>query len=119
MPQLNVIIVGSSLAGPLLASGLLAADVKVDLYEKLAADVKRDGYQIRVAQPCLEAFHLSLSAEQNEEIKARLGHFELNEKATPIWDDHKLKPLLNMGRFSEQYHGSSPMDRMILRNTIM
>ncbi|KAK2025529.1 FAD/NAD(P)-binding domain-containing protein [Colletotrichum zoysiae] len=119
MPQFNVIIVGSGLAGPLLASGLLAAGVKVDLYEKLAADAKRDGYQIRVAQPCLEAFRLSLSAEQNEEIKARLGHFESNENTTPIWYDHKLKPLLDMGRFSEQYHGSSPMDRVVLRNTIM
>ncbi|KAH6964629.1 hypothetical protein DER45DRAFT_557052 [Fusarium avenaceum] len=119
MPNFKVIIVGSGLSGPLLASGLLTSGIKVDLYEKLAADAKRDGYQIRVAQPSLEAFRLNLSADQNEMIKARLGHFETNENTTPIWYDHKLKPLLEMGRLSEQYHGSSPMDRVVLRNIIM
>ncbi|KAI6773060.1 hypothetical protein HG530_004018 [Fusarium avenaceum] len=119
MPIFKVIIVGSGLSGPLLASGLLTSGIKVDLYEKLAADAKRDGFQIRVAQPSLEAFRLNLSADQNEMIKARLGHFETNENTTPIWYDHKLKPLLEMGRLSEQYHGSSPMDRVVLRNIIM
>ncbi|RGP81375.1 hypothetical protein FLONG3_519 [Fusarium longipes] len=119
MPQLNVIIVGSGLAGPLLASGLLEAGVKVDLYEKLAADAKRDGYQIRVAQPCMEAFRLNLTAEQNKAIQASLGHFDSSQETTPIWYDHNMKPLLEMGRISEQYHGSAPMDRVVLRNIIM
>ncbi|KAF4949966.1 hypothetical protein FGADI_8567 [Fusarium gaditjirri] len=119
MPQFNVIIVGSGLSGPLLASGLLDTGVKVDVYEKLAADAKRDGYQIRVAQPCMEAFRLSLTAEQNESIRASLGHFDSNQESTPIWYDHRMKPLLDMGRVSEQYHGSAPMDRVVLRNIIM
>lgn len=118
MPQFNVIIVGCGLSGPLLASGLLDAGVKVDVYEKLAADAKRDGYQIRVAQPCMDAFRLNLTPEQNKKIQASLGHFDANEETTPIWYDHKLKPLLEMGRISEQYHGSAPMDRVVLRDII-
>ncbi|KAL5592397.1 hypothetical protein FOBRF1_013423 [Fusarium oxysporum] len=119
MPQFNVIIVGCGLSGPLLASGLLHAGVKVDVYERMAADAKRDGYQIRVAQPSMDAFRLNLTPEQNERIRASLGHFDANEGTTPIWYNHKLKPLLEMGRISEQYHGSAPMDRVVLRDIII
>lgn len=119
MGEFNVIIVGGGLAGPLLASGLLQSGVKVDVYEKLAGDAKRDGYQIRVAQPCLRAFRENLSADQCQRINAKLGHFEMNKETTPIWYDHKLNTLLHMGRINEQYHGSAPMDRVILRNIII
>ncbi|KAF5701366.1 hypothetical protein FMUND_13918 [Fusarium mundagurra] len=119
MPQFNVIIVGCGLSGPLLASGLLDAGVKVDVYERMAADAKRDGYQIRVAQPCMDAFRLNLSPEQNERLRAGLGHFDSDGDSTPIWYTHKLKPLLEMGRISEQYHGSAPMDRVVLRDIIV
>ncbi|KAH7183702.1 uncharacterized protein B0J16DRAFT_374097 [Fusarium flagelliforme] len=119
MPQFNVIIVGCGLSGPLLASGLLHAGVKVDVYERMAADAKRDGYQIRVAQPSMDAFHLNLTPEQNQRIRASLGHFDANEETTPIWYNHELKPLLEMGRISEQYHGSAPMDRVVLRDIII
>lgn len=118
MQQFNVIIVGCGLSGPLLPSGLLEAGVKVDVYGKLPADLKRYGYQIRVAQPCMDAFRLNLTPEQNEKIQASVGHFDANEKTTPIWYDHKLKPLLDMGRISEQYHNSVPMDRVVLRDLI-
>ncbi|KAF5633096.1 uncharacterized protein FTJAE_7274 [Fusarium tjaetaba] len=119
MPQFNVIIVGCGLSGPLLASGLLHAGVKVDVYERMAADAKRDGYQIRVAQPSMDAFDLNLTPEQNQRIRASLGHFDANEETTPVWYNHKLKPLLEMGRISEQYHGSAPMDRVVLRDIII
>ncbi|KAI7975500.1 hypothetical protein EIK77_002305 [Talaromyces pinophilus] len=119
MGEFNVIIVGGGLAGPLLASGLLQSGVKVDVYEKLAGDAKRDGYQIRVAQPCLRAFRENLSADQCQRINAKLGHFDTNKETTPIWYDHKLNTLLHMGRINEQYHGSAPIDRVILRNIII
>ncbi|OBS15261.1 hypothetical protein FPOA_13854 [Fusarium poae] len=119
MSQFNVIILGCGLSGPLLATALLDAGVKVDVYERMAADAKRDGYQIRVAQPSMDAFRLHLSPEQNERIRASLGHFETNERTTPIWYNHKLKPVLEMGRVSEQYHGSAPMDRVVLRDIII
>lgn len=119
MGAFNVIIVGSGLAGPLLASGLLESGVEVDIYEKLPANAKRDGYQIRVAQPCLKAFRENLSMDQCQRIKAKLGHFDTNKETTPIWYDHRLNTLLHMGRISEQFHGSAPMDRVILRNIIM
>ncbi|KAL5358847.1 hypothetical protein BJX96DRAFT_173816 [Aspergillus floccosus] len=117
--EFNVIIVGGGLAGPLLASGLIQKGIKVDLYEKLEKNSKRDGFTIRVAQPCLQAFQDCLSAEQFGKIKGRMGRFEDNQETTPIWYDHKMNSLLNMSQFSTGYHGSSPMDRVVLRDTIM
>ncbi|KUL84953.1 hypothetical protein ZTR_07906 [Talaromyces verruculosus] len=119
MSKFKVIIVGGGLAGPLLASGLLQKGIEVELYEKLEENSKRDGFTIRVAQPCLQAFQECLSAEQFKKIKKRMGRFEDNEETTPIWYDYKMNPLLNMSRFSTSYHGSSPMDRVVLRDTIM
>ncbi|KAM0355615.1 hypothetical protein ACHAP4_007598 [Fusarium culmorum] len=119
MSNFNVIIVGGGLAGPLLASGLLRKGVKVDLYERLEEHAKRDGYTIRVSQPCLQAFEDCLDADAFDQIKRRMGHFEGNQETTPIWYDYRMKPLLNMSRFSTNYHGSSPMDRVVLRDTIM
>ncbi|WXC42960.1 hypothetical protein QX201_002734 [Fusarium graminearum] len=119
MSNFKVIIVGGGLAGPLLASGLIRKGVKVDLYERLEEHAKRDGYTIRVAQPCLQAFEECLDADAFNQIKRRMGHFEGNQETTPIWYDYKMKPLLNMSRFSTNYHGSSPMDRVVLRDTII
>uniref|UniRef100_A0A0D2XSL3 FAD-binding domain-containing protein n=1 Tax=Fusarium oxysporum (strain Fo5176) TaxID=660025 RepID=A0A0D2XSL3_FUSOF len=106
MSNFNIIVVGGGLAGPLLASGLLQKGIKVNLYERLQEDAKRDGYTIRVAQPCLQAFEDCLSAEEFGKIKRRMGHFEDNQDTTPIWYDHKMNPLLNMSRFSTKYHES-------------
>ncbi|PCD39382.1 hypothetical protein FGRA07_00653 [Fusarium graminearum] len=104
MSNFKVIIVGGGLAGPLLASGLIRKGVKVDLYERLEEHAKRDGYTIRVAQPCLQAFEECLDADAFNQIKRRMGHFEGNQETTPIWYDYKMKPLLNMSRFSTNYH---------------
>lgn len=119
MSKFKVIIDGGGLAGPLLASGLLQKGIEVELYKKLEEDSKRGGFTIRVAQPCLQAFQECLSAEQFKKIKKRLGRFDYNEETTLIWYDYKMNPLLNMSRFSTSYHGSSPMDRVVLRDTIL
>ncbi|KAM0550351.1 hypothetical protein ACHAO7_005480 [Fusarium culmorum] len=111
MSNFNVIIVGGGLAGPLLASGLLRKGVKVDLYERLEEHAKRDGYTIRVSQPCLQAFEDCLDADAFDQIKRRMGHFEGNQETTPIWYDYRMKPLLNMSRFSTNYHAYLPKDR--------
>ncbi|KAM0421980.1 hypothetical protein ACHAPD_000423 [Fusarium lateritium] len=119
MSNFNVIIVGGGLAGPLLASGLLQKGIKVDVYERLEENAKRDGYNIRVAQPCLQAFEECLDAKAIDQIKQRMGRFEDNQETTPIWYDYRMKPLLNMSRISTKYHDSAPMDRVVLRNTII
>ncbi|QPC76846.1 hypothetical protein HYE68_007598 [Fusarium pseudograminearum] len=119
MSNFNVIIVGCGLAGPLLASGLLRKGIKVNVYERLEEHAKRDGYTIRVAQPCLQAFETCLDADAFGQIRQRMGHFEDNQETTPIWYDYKMKPLLNMVRISTSFHGSSPTDRIVLRDTIM
>ena len=105
MSKFRVITVGGGLAGPLLARGLLQKGIEVQLYEKLEEDSKRNGFTIRVAQPCLQAFQGCLSAEQFEKIKKRIGRFDDNEETTPIWYDYKMNPLLNLSRFSTSYHG--------------
>ncbi|KPI34665.1 uncharacterized protein AB675_48 [Cyphellophora attinorum] len=119
MEKFNVIIAGGGLAGPLLANGLLEAGVQVDVYEKLKANAKRDGYSIRVAQPCLTAFRKFLSEDQCATIVSKLGSFEGGKETTPIWYDHNMKPLIDMQRVTAQYDGSAPMDRVVLRDILM
>jgi 2-polyprenyl-6-methoxyphenol hydroxylase-like FAD-dependent oxidoreductase len=119
MGHFNVIIIGGGLAGPLLANGLLDANVNVALYEKLAVNAKRDGYSIRVAQPCTTAFQQYLREDQCARIAAKLGQFEGGKETTPIWYDYKMNEILEMQRISTQFHGSAPMDRVVLRDIIM
>lgn len=49
----------------------------------------------------------------------KIGLFQSNKETTPQLYDHKMKMLVDMGRLSEQYHGSAPMDRVVLRDIIM
>ena len=119
MADFKVIVVGGGLAGLLLANGLSAAEINVEVYERMRDDVKRDGYQIRIAQPSFTSFEKLLSQEQNRRIRSKMGVYQDNQRTTPIWYDHQLNPLFDMGRFDSQYHGSAPMDRVILRDIML
>lgn len=46
----KVIVIGGGLAGSLLTNGLLNNGVEAKLYERDAANSKRDGYQIRLGE---------------------------------------------------------------------
>lgn len=119
MANFHVIIVGAGLAGPLLANGLLASGVSVAVYEKLGTEIKRDGYQMRIAQPSFKSFEMLLDAEKYDKIRGKMGHFSENQRTTPHWYDSKFNFIFDFGRLNNEYHGSAPMDRVVLRNVLM
>lgn len=119
MSSFNVIIIGGGLAGPLLANGLIASGINVEVYEKLATDSKREGYQIRIAEPSVQSFDMMLDQDKIDRIKSKMGRFAQKQRTTPLWYDSQFNFLFDMGRFSSKYHGSAPMDRVVLRDILI
>ncbi|KAL9562746.1 hypothetical protein ACKAV7_013098 [Fusarium commune] len=119
MGEFTVIIIGAGLAGPLLANGLLAAGINVQLHEKLSPNAKRDGFQIRMARPAFRAFDACLDSSLVKEIRARAGHFEGQKSTAPILYDPQFRPLFDFARYNANYEGSAPIDRVVLRNFLM
>ncbi|KAL2070964.1 hypothetical protein VTL71DRAFT_13990 [Oculimacula yallundae] len=119
MSTFDVIIIGAGLAGPLLANGLIASGISVRIYEKQLVDAKREGYQIRIAEPSLQSFDMMLENDKIDKIKSKMGRFAQRQRTTPFWYDADFRFLFDMGRVSSKYHGSAPMDRVVLRDILI
>jgi hypothetical protein len=52
----NMIAIGGDHSGSLPANGLLTNGAEVKLYERDAANSKRDGYQIRLGDAAIKGF---------------------------------------------------------------
>lgn len=117
MGQFKVIILGSGLAGNLLANGLINNNIDVEVYERLASDAKREGYQIRLGENALMGFRACLTAEQKRSIIEKFGRASGSLSSAPIIYDRNFRPLLDLNKFPN-YEKSAPISRKILRDLL-
>ncbi|KIW14154.1 hypothetical protein PV08_06935 [Exophiala spinifera] len=115
--QFKVIIVGSGLAGSLLANGLIRNDVQVTVYERLAKDMKREGYQIRLGAHALAGFRACLDDEQVKEVIGKFGRSNGSRSGAPVICDKSFNVLLDASKFPT-YNKSAPINRVILRDIL-
>lgn len=113
----KVIIIGSGLAGSLLANGLIRNDIEVAVYERLAEDAKREGYQIRLGAPALEGFRACLSQSQIDALVQKFGRANGVKTGAPVCYDQHFKELLNLAALPS-YSKSAPINRHILRSAL-
>jgi 2-polyprenyl-6-methoxyphenol hydroxylase-like FAD-dependent oxidoreductase len=117
MGSFKVIIVGSGLAGNLLANGLINNNVEVEVYERLAITAKREGYQIRLGENALKGFRACLTDAQKNLIISKFGRASGSFASAPILYDRNFRPLLDLNKFPN-YEKSAPISRKILRDLL-
>lgn len=117
MAGFKVIIIGSGLAGGLLANGLINSNIEVAVYERLQKHAKREGYQIRLGAPALIGMRACLSPSEIETVAAKFGRAGGVKSAAPIIYSSNFEPLLDLTKFPA-YSKSAPINRVILRDTL-
>jgi 2-polyprenyl-6-methoxyphenol hydroxylase-like FAD-dependent oxidoreductase len=111
----KVIIVGSGLAGGLLANGFIHEGVDVRVYERLERHAKREGYQIRLGNGALTGMRACLTKSQIEDIASKFGRAGGLRSGAPIIRDKHFRALLDLSIFPT-YNKSAPINRGILRD---
>lgn len=117
MAPFKVIIIGSGLAGNLLANGLINNNVDVEVYERLPRDAKREGYQIRLGENALKGFRACLTPERKQAIISKFGRSNGKFAAAPIMYNGNFEPTLDLNRFPN-YEKSAAISRKILRELL-
>jgi len=117
MPALKVIIIGSGLAGSLLANGLQRNDIEVTVYERLARDAQREGYQIRLGPSALAGMRANLDPERLKFIASKFGRAGGHKGNAPIIRDKHFAPLLDLAAF-HTYEKSAAINRKVLRDAL-
>lgn len=118
MAPFKVIIVGGGLAGSLLANGLANNRVDVVVYERDAADSKREGYQIRLGQAAYTRFEACLTDDRRAAVLSRLGQTSGEVNTAPSIVNSRFETILDMSRFPS-YSKSAAINRVVLRNTLL
>ncbi|KAH7393682.1 hypothetical protein BKA64DRAFT_746705 [Cadophora sp. MPI-SDFR-AT-0126] len=113
----KVIILGSGLAGSLLANGLIHNNVNTVVYERTKRHAKREGYQIRLGAPALEGMRACLNQEQINTIVSKFGRSGGMKSSAPVLYSEDFVKLLDLTRFPV-YSKSAPINRGILRDTL-
>jgi 2-polyprenyl-6-methoxyphenol hydroxylase-like FAD-dependent oxidoreductase len=117
MGAFKVIIIGSGLAGSLLANGLIRESVQVVVYERLRPETKREGYQIRLGADALKGFRACLSPEHIQEIVAKCGRANGTRSGAPVVYSKDFDVLLDASKFPT-YNKSAPINRVLLRDLL-
>lgn len=118
MAHFKIIIVGSGLAGSLLANGLVNNGVDVVVYERDAADSKREGYQIRLGEPAYSGFEACLDEEHRAAVLSKLGQTSGEVNTAPSIVNSRFETILDMSQFPS-YSKSAAINRVVLRNTLL
>ncbi|KAK0109974.1 hypothetical protein ONS95_002641 [Cadophora gregata] len=113
----KVIILGSGLAGSLLANGLIHNNVNTVVYERTKRHAKREGYQIRLGAPALEGMRACLSQEQINTIVSKFGRSGGMKSSAPVFYSEDFRKLIDLTRFPV-YSKSAPINRGILRDSL-
>lgn len=116
-PRFKVIIIGAGLAGSLLANGLIRHDIEVQVYERLAENSKREGYQIRLGAAALKGMRACLSQEELNSIVQKFGRSNGSKSEAPVIYDRTFSPILDLSRFPS-YNKSAPISRVVLRDAL-
>jgi len=115
MSNFKVIIIGSGLAGGLLANGLIREKIEVAIYERSEEHAKREGYQIRLGAPALQGMRACLTPEAVATIADKFGRAGGVKSAAPVLYNRDFKPLIDLTKFPA-YSKSAPINRAILRD---
>lgn len=115
--EFKVIIIGSGLAGSLLANGLIASQIEVSIYDRLQQHGRREGYQIRLGAPALIGMRACLSPDQIKNIAAKFGRAGGLKSAAPVVYDEAFRPLIDLTRFPA-YSKSAAINRAVLRDAL-
>lgn len=118
MATFKVVVVGGGLSGALLANGLLNNGVDVTVYERDAADSKREGYQIRLGDAAMQGFKACLTKDCLSTILRKFGQSTLAASTAPTIMTTKFKPILDLTQ-SVSYSKSSAINRVALRNILL
>jgi 2-polyprenyl-6-methoxyphenol hydroxylase-like FAD-dependent oxidoreductase len=113
MSGFKVVIIGSGLAGSLLANGLAKHDINFAVYERDTQDSKRQGYQIRVGENALVGMRACLTGDRLSRVVENIGP---NSKV-PILFDKGFREFLDLNRLPT-YTKSVPIDRIVLRDVL-
>lgn len=118
MAAFKVIIVGGGLAGSLLANGLVNNGLDVVVYERDAADSKREGYQIRLGEPAYTGFEACLTEDHRAAVLSKLGQTSGEVNTAPSIVNSRFETILDMSQFPS-YSKSAAINRVVLRNTLL
>ncbi|KAF5268199.1 hypothetical protein FOXYS1_907 [Fusarium oxysporum] len=118
MSPFKVIIVGGGLAGSLLANGLLNNGVEVAVYERDAADSKREGYQIRLGDAADVGFKACLKDDVRAAILAKFGQSSGAGNTAPTICNSRFETVLDLTQLPS-YTKSSAINRVALRNILL
>lgn len=113
----KVIIIGSGLAGSLLANGLIHKGVEVSVHERLPRHADREGYQIRLGKPALVGMRACLTQNQISEITAKFGRAGGLRSGAPILYNKHFQTLLDLSIFPT-YSKTAPIGRGVLRDAL-
>ena len=115
MPALKIIIVGSGLAGSLLANGLVRNHIQVTVYDRLPRYAKREGYLIRLGGNSLKGMRACLSPDEVQRIAKKCGRSGGERSSAPILYDKDFDRLLDLRGYTT-YSKSAPISRKLLRD---
>ncbi|KAL4810934.1 hypothetical protein BDV18DRAFT_3697 [Aspergillus unguis] len=117
MAPLKVVVVGGGLAGCLLANGLHNNGVSVTVYERDPADLKREGYQIRLGESAMTGFQACLSEEHIARIVEKFGQSAGATSTAPSLYNSRFQQVLDLTSLPS-YSRSWAINRVVLRNIL-
>ncbi|KAE9574251.1 hypothetical protein CGMCC3_g9512 [Colletotrichum fructicola] len=112
MASFKVIIIGSGLAGSLLANGLARHNIEFEVYERAEKHSKREGFQIRLGEGALIGMRACLEQEQIDSIARRFARSTVSNP--PIVYDKHFNKMFEPGKMPG-YQRSTPINRVSLR----
>ncbi|KAI8164506.1 hypothetical protein K4K49_010981 [Colletotrichum sp. SAR 10_70] len=115
MTSFKVIIIGSGLAGSLLANGLAKHSIDFEVYERAEKHSKREGFQIRLGEGALIGMRACLEQEQIDSIARRFARSTVSNP--PIVYDKHFNKLFEPGKMPG-YQRSTPINRVSLREAL-
>ncbi|KAJ3961110.1 hypothetical protein N0V92_002242 [Colletotrichum tropicale] len=115
MTSFKVIIIGSGLAGSLLANGLAKHNIDFEVYERAEKHSKREGFQIRLGEGALVGMRACLEQEQIDSIARRFARSTVSNP--PIVYDKHFNKLFEPGKMPG-YQRSTPINRVSLREAL-
>ena len=114
----KVIIIGAGLSGSLLANGLLDNGIDFTIYERDAADSKREGYHIRLGDSAMVGFEACLPKSQINAITNKFGQSTGTSSTAPTITSSKFKTILDLTQLPD-YAKSYAINRVVLRNVLV
>ncbi|GAM35133.1 hypothetical protein TCE0_017r03212 [Talaromyces pinophilus] len=113
----KVIIIGSGLAGALLANGLIREGINVHVYERYERNSRRDGFQIRLTLPAILGLRSCLTPEHLAAVVKNFGPATGVKGEAPRVLHKDFSLLVDFSRFPA-YGKNVPINRGILRNAL-